>query len=190
MGIEFNASPHASLGVEVEINLVDQASRALANRAAECLIAVQDNGVAHPKLKPELFDCTVEAITGVCETVGEARADLEGSFATLRSAAKDRDLGLLSAGTHPFSDWQDLVVSPNERYRSRERPVFRQVRSISNQWPVATVASGERPHPRGEIPQRVRRRPSRGPHSSIPTEGCRGRHLKVSDRAPNPLPFL
>ncbi len=116
MGIEFNASPHASLGVEVEINLVDQASRALANRAAECLIAVQDNGVAHPKLKPELFDCTVEAITGVCETVGEARADLEGSFATLRSAAKDRDLGLLSAGTHPFSDWQDLVVSPNERY--------------------------------------------------------------------------
>ena len=34
-------------------------------------------GGEHPKAKHELFECTIEIITGVCSTVAEARADLE-----------------------------------------------------------------------------------------------------------------
>src|SRR5687768_17621721 len=37
---------------------------------------------AHPKAKHELFECTVEAITGVCTTVPEARADLRDRKST------------------------------------------------------------------------------------------------------------
>ena len=35
----------------------------------------------HPKAKHELFECTIEIITGVCTTVAEARADLEATLA-------------------------------------------------------------------------------------------------------------
>lgn len=35
----------------------------------------------------------------------------------MRAEADKRNLALLCSGTHPFSDWQDQVVTPDDRYR-------------------------------------------------------------------------
>jgi carboxylate-amine ligase len=116
--IEFNASERASLGIEMELEVVDLASRELASAAGGLLDAMGQGhtGGEHPKAKHELFESTVEIITGVCADVAEARADLETTLAELAGHARARGLGLLCSGSHPFTHWSTQEVSPSARY--------------------------------------------------------------------------
>lgn len=118
MHIDFNSSPGPSLGIEVELELVDAPTGQLASAASDILAELgRDHpGGEHPKAKHELFECTVEMITGVCDTVAEARSDLEATLAEVQSAASARGLAVLCSGTHPYSVWADQQVSPNPRY--------------------------------------------------------------------------
>ncbi|MEZ5381680.1 MAG: glutamate--cysteine ligase [Microthrixaceae bacterium] len=132
MTIEFRASPTSSLGVEVELSLVDGNSRELTAAATDLLAEVTPEGCdEHPALKHELFESTVESITGICDTVDDARRDLEAGIAELRAAAEARDVGLLCSGTHPFSSYRSLEVSPSERYHKLLDDM---------QWPVRRLA--------------------------------------------------
>ncbi|MDQ3979278.1 MAG: carboxylate--amine ligase, partial [Actinomycetota bacterium] len=66
MGIEFKCSERSTLGVEVELQIVDTRTRHLTSAASEILAELgqgHPNGT-HPKAKHELFECTVEIITG------------------------------------------------------------------------------------------------------------------------------
>ena len=116
--IDFHQSERASLGVEMELALVDRETGELVSAASEVLAVLGEGhpeGV-HPKAKHELFECTVEVITDVCTTVAEARADLAGMIAAVSAEAETRGLAPICAGTHPFSRWRDQQVSPNPRY--------------------------------------------------------------------------
>ena len=118
MGIRFNASPRSSLGIEMELELVDISSRELSSNASALLEVLGDGhpGGEHPKAKHELFESTVEIITGVCATVAEARCDLAATLAELRQLTDARGLALMCSGTHPFTHWDTQRVSPNPRY--------------------------------------------------------------------------
>ncbi len=118
MQIPFSSSVRASLGVEWELQLVDRRTRELSPGAIEILEEICPEGAEeHPKAKHELLQSTVEIITGICTTVSEAKADLAGTLAEVVAAADRRGLGLMCAGTHPFTDWQTQLISPKERYR-------------------------------------------------------------------------
>jgi carboxylate-amine ligase len=116
--IEFRASERASLGVEVELTLVDRESAGLVSAASEILeeIGGAHPGRAHPKAKHELFECTVEAITGVCANPAEAKADLAATIAEIRAAAARRGILPVSLGSHPFSHPHEQRISPDPRY--------------------------------------------------------------------------
>lgn len=117
MGIAFNASSGHSLGVEVELNLVDATSNQLTNACSTVIESMTtDSGQAPKRIKHELFECTAEVITDVCTTVAQARADLESSIGELRAAASVLGADLISSGTHPFTHWNSLEMTPNERY--------------------------------------------------------------------------
>ena len=120
MNIVFNASQGPSLGVEIELEIVDRESRELSSAATEILdeLGVGHPEGKHPKVKHELFECTAEVITGICTTVAEARDDLAGSVKELRALCDSRGLGLMCSGSHPFSDWHAQQVSPHERYHT------------------------------------------------------------------------
>jgi carboxylate-amine ligase len=130
--IVFNASEGASLGVEVELQLVDRASRELSSGASRILARLaQERGRPHPKAKNELMESNIELVTGICATAAEARADLEATLGEVTAAAAELGLGLLCAGTHPFSDWAAQDISPDERYH-------RLVEEM--QWPARRLA--------------------------------------------------
>src|SRR4051795_2622776 len=102
MQIEFRASERASLGVEMELTLVDQESGALVSAASEILEELgrgHPDGL-HPKAKHELFESTIEVITGICESPAEAKLDLASTIDEVRAAADVRGLTLLSVGSH------------------------------------------------------------------------------------------
>ncbi len=117
MQIDFAHNDGPSLGVEVELSLVDVDTRDLTD-ASTAILSELGNGDphGHPKAKHELFECTLEIITGVCTTAAEARSDLEGTLAEVRGAAAGRGVIPISVGTHPFARWRDQTVSGDPRY--------------------------------------------------------------------------
>ncbi|MEY4170519.1 MAG: hypothetical protein RLZ94_1592 [Actinomycetota bacterium] len=117
--MDFVASAGPSLGVEVELALVDAESGELTCVAPELLARVGAGypETEHPKIKKELYQCTVEVITGVCSTVAEARADLAESMREVEQAAADSGAAIIGAGLHPFTPWHQLSLSEGERYQ-------------------------------------------------------------------------
>jgi carboxylate-amine ligase len=118
MEIPFTTSPDPTLGVEVELHLVDVETHALRD-ASEAVLATLTGGEGeHPKAKHELFQSTVEIITGICRTPAEAVADLGATLAEVQRAAEPLGVRPLGAGTHPFSLAADQQVSPKDRYHA------------------------------------------------------------------------
>ncbi|HUW01120.1 MAG TPA: glutamate--cysteine ligase [Acidimicrobiales bacterium] len=118
MSIEFNSSPGPSVGVEVELEIVDRETGALVSCATEILeeMGRPFGDAGHPKAKHELFECTIEMITGICQSPAGARADLTETLAEIRTFTDPLGLDLMCSGTHPFSHWTEQVVSPDPRY--------------------------------------------------------------------------
>ena len=118
MGIEFNPSERCTLGVEVELQLVDRTTRQLATAASRILadLGAGYPGGEHPKAKHELLESCIEMNTGICHTAAEAREDLGRTLKEVADAASAHDVALLCAGSHPFSDWHDQQISPSARY--------------------------------------------------------------------------
>ncbi len=119
MAVEFAASARPTVGVEWEFALVDKATRDLANTAAELFTAVHEHEAAvvdESKLHKELLRNTVEVVTGVCDTVPEAVADLAETVRVVRRVADSQGVDLYSAGTHPFAQWSVQQLTPGHRY--------------------------------------------------------------------------
>jgi carboxylate-amine ligase len=118
VAIEFNPSRGATLGIEWELQLIDVETRLLRQDAREILAALPALSEAAdiPKIRHELMESTIEIVTDICHTVGEAKADLTATVDQIRSVAGPRGLALACTGTHPVSDWRDAVMAPVERY--------------------------------------------------------------------------
>jgi glutamate---cysteine ligase / carboxylate-amine ligase len=116
--VPFRASERSSLGVEIELALVDVESGSLTGAAPAVLaeLAARNGGEEHPRIKAELYQCTLEVITGVCDTVSEARADLQQGIDEIRDITAPMGIDLVSAGLHPFTSWQSQNRSVGERY--------------------------------------------------------------------------
>ncbi|MGP9694110.1 glutamate--cysteine ligase [Brachybacterium sp. AOP25-B2-12] len=110
------ASARSTLGVEWELLLVDRDSGAARQCAAAVLEAVHDEHAGTSGVVGELLQNTVELVTGACTTVREAGEDLTGSLAKVRRAADPMRVDVTSAGTHPFSRWEEQQVSDADRY--------------------------------------------------------------------------
>src|SRR5215470_13081721 len=93
--------PSLTIGLEEEYFLCDPATGAL---------------VAEPP--PELLRAQIEVQTGVCKTVGEARAQLAHSRRTVAEVARNFGLVPIACSTHPSARWEDQRPTPRERYAS------------------------------------------------------------------------
>jgi glutamate---cysteine ligase / carboxylate-amine ligase len=118
VAIWWNPSQGATLGVEWELQLIDEASKLLRQDAREVISELRGLGAAgaRPKIHDELMQSTVEVVTGVCSTVSEALADLAATIAQLQRITDMRGTMLACAGTHPVSDWRDAKMAPIQRY--------------------------------------------------------------------------
>src|SRR5215213_3908566 len=91
---KFGEGKPFSLGVEEELFLVDPQTGEQINASTAVVERLAD---VDGKVERELHACQVELITGVCDTAGEAVAELEG----LRRALVATGAGIMGAGTHP-----------------------------------------------------------------------------------------
>lgn len=122
MGLEFRHSPEITLGVEMELQLLHQATSDLepaALRLFERLRQGQDEPPAEGgHIKPELFQAMIEVNTGICRDIAQVRFDLERTVARARDAADAVGIDLAAAGSHPFARHRERLIYPDDRYRT------------------------------------------------------------------------
>ncbi len=111
---KFASNDYPTLGVEIELNLVDAESFALRS-AIEPILARIPEGLKG-SVKPELMQCYLEINTGVCRDVRDVEIDLTRKIRAVQKAAAELGLRLFWSGTHPFSPWHAQEVTRNERY--------------------------------------------------------------------------
>jgi len=112
--LEFTRNDRPSLGVELELQLVDAQTFALTNRIEDVLTAMPAD--MKDVVKPELMQSYLEINTEVCHSVSDVRADLTAKLDAVEAVADKLGIRLLWAATHPFSSWQDQIVTVNDRY--------------------------------------------------------------------------
>jgi len=117
MQIEFSQSERSTVGIEWELALVDGSTGDLVHIAEDVLRELgTPDGREHPQITHELLQNTVELVSRVHKTVPAAITDLQELIALVRGVTDPLGVELMCSGTHPFAQWYDQKITPNERY--------------------------------------------------------------------------
>jgi len=106
--------PAFTLGVEEEFQILDPDTRELRSHVQEIL----DEGklLLKERVKPEMHQSVIEIGTGICKNVSEVRLDVGEMRGEIIRLARKNGMRVAAAGTHPFSNWADQKIFPDERY--------------------------------------------------------------------------
>jgi carboxylate-amine ligase len=107
-------SPSLTLGIEEEFQLIDPESRGLKSHIMQIL--EDGRTIIAERVKPEIHQSVAELGTGICKTIEDADKEVRDLRRMLRDLAQSKGLRIAAAGTHPFSDWRDQLITPNARY--------------------------------------------------------------------------
>jgi carboxylate-amine ligase len=110
-------TPSFTLGIEEEYQSIDPETRDLRSHISAEIIE-KGRRVLMERVKPEMHQSVVEVGTGVCKNIREAAADLKELRREMIRLARANGLRLAAAATHPFADWREQEIYPDERYRT------------------------------------------------------------------------
>ena len=103
-----------TLGIEEEFQTIDPVTRELRSHMSKIVEGGQIT--LQERVKAEMHQAVVEVGTNICHNIQEARAEVTELRKHIIELADQQNLLVAAAGTHPFSDWQDQLITPNERY--------------------------------------------------------------------------
>ncbi len=121
--------PSFTVGIEEEYLLVDRTSRDLVQE-------VPSNFMQHcqqrlgDRVSPEFLQCQVEVGTPVCADMAEAREQLKSLRLSVSELAREHDMAMIAASTHPFAIWGQQKRTAKERYEIIERDLQEVVRRL------------------------------------------------------------
>ena len=111
--VVFNPSNSPTVGVEVEAQIVDNATGNLVN-IAENIVNGFNN---EDRVKHELYLSTVEITSSPALDTNNTYDELSSIFKEVLDLATKENAGLIATGTHPFALYEDQVITNvNPRY--------------------------------------------------------------------------
>ncbi len=119
--------PRLTIGIEEEFQIVDN-DRQLKSHIETLLAAAAPR--LGERVKREMMQSVVEVGTKICRDIGEAREEILQLRGTLAVLLRPAGLRLVSAGTHPFSHWQEQQVTDQERYKVLEEELQDVIREL------------------------------------------------------------
>jgi carboxylate-amine ligase len=117
-----------TVGVEEEFQIVDPTTWELRSHVSELLASSAPAFGDH--VKREMHQSIVEVGTKICANVEELATEIIRNRRDLADAAERVGLRIAAAGTHPFSNWVDQVISPGERYQNIVEELQQLARSL------------------------------------------------------------
>ena len=115
--LEFTPSAGLTLGVELELQILNSRDFNLARDAADLINLLGQSG--HPgAVKPEITESMVELNTSIHASYDSLVRELEALRDTVAEAAERLNLRIAGGGSHPFHDWSDRRIYPTERFQN------------------------------------------------------------------------
>ena len=103
-----------TLGIEEEFQTIDPVTRNLRSHMSKL---VEDGKITlKERVKAEMHQAVVEVGTNICHNIQEAREEVTYLRKMILDLAEKQDLRVAAAGTHPFADWVDQLITPDPRY--------------------------------------------------------------------------
>ena len=103
-----------TLGIEEEFQTIDPDTRDLRSHMSKIVeggkISLQE------RVKAEMHQAVVEVGTNICYNIQQARDEVIYLRKHIIELADAQNLKVAAAGTHPFADWQDQLITDNPRY--------------------------------------------------------------------------
>jgi glutamate---cysteine ligase / carboxylate-amine ligase len=116
-----------TIAIEEEYQIVD----AVGDLKGHTRTVLTEQGEAlRDTLRPETIRSAVEAGTGICETVEQARERVAALRAAVGGALAAAGLRMACAGSHPLSAWQEQLLTEKDLYKMLEDELQDMVRSI------------------------------------------------------------
>ena len=113
--IEFNSSPNPTIGVEIELQLIEENTLDLKNIAPKVL-ATMDKSFSN-RIKYELFESMIEINTDICSTVQEVELDIKQTLSHLEEILRNCKTAFNCTSLHPFARGKHQSISNNSRYK-------------------------------------------------------------------------
>jgi len=103
-----------TLGIEEEYQVIDPETRELTSHDQQ--IVVEASKVIDDQVKAEMHQAVVEVGTTICKDIDDARGQIVHLRKTISDVANSLGYKIAAAGTHPFSEWEKQLITPNPRY--------------------------------------------------------------------------
>jgi carboxylate-amine ligase len=114
--LHFTKSDALTMGVELELQIVDRRTGDLTRGASDLIHLVERK--PHPgDIKPEITESMVEISTAVHTAFGPLRDELRAIRDALAQAADKLDLAIAGGGAHPFQRWHERQIFDRPRFR-------------------------------------------------------------------------
>jgi carboxylate-amine ligase len=113
---DFTPSAGMSLGVELELQLVRPHDLDLA-RDADDLLARLEKRKLPGAVKPEITESMIELNSSVHERCASLQRELDLMRRAVADEAGVLNVRVSGGGAHPFHDWTDRRIYPNQRFR-------------------------------------------------------------------------
>ncbi|WP_031527077.1 carboxylate-amine ligase [Dyadobacter crusticola] len=103
-----------TLGIEEEFQTIDPVTRNLRSHMSKL---VEDGKITlKERVKAEMHQAVVEVGTNICHNIQEAREEVTYLRKMILDLAEKQNLQVAAAGTHPFADWVDQLITDDPRY--------------------------------------------------------------------------
>ena len=113
--IKFNSSPEPTIGVEIELQLLDKNNLDLNNISSKVLADVDKE--FSDKIKCELIESMIEINTDICSNIEETEKDIRKTLNYLEAILKNYETELSCTSLHPFAIGKNQIVTDNNRYK-------------------------------------------------------------------------
>jgi carboxylate-amine ligase len=113
--LAFQPSPAPTVGVELELQVLDRESGDLAPGSVRILQACEEERLAGTSA--EMMQSMLEIKTGICGSVAEVHDSLLPVLRRVHHIARSLGYELSSGGTHPFHRGRSAALFPAERYQ-------------------------------------------------------------------------
>ena len=113
--IKFNSSPEPTIGVEIELQLVDKNNLNLNNISSKVLTDV--NKEFSDNIKCELIESMIEINTNICSNIEEVEKDIRKTLNYLDEILKNYETEINCTSLHPFAIGKNQIITDNLRYK-------------------------------------------------------------------------
>ncbi len=113
---KFQQSASLSLGVELELQLVNTHDFDLAPYAEDMLRLMAKYDLPGTVV-PEMTSSMIEISTGICHSASEVLGQLSQTRDALVKSADKLNIAVLGGGTHPYQQWHERRIYDKPRFR-------------------------------------------------------------------------